>query len=960
MESLDFLTAVLPSQGKYCTFTMRGDKLRKNIFVDDLENLYQTNLKFSENGQNTFYALSTFDDAGTREAVHAQAVRALFMDIDCGEGKAYPNKKAAVAAVTAFLHASGLGKLGMPWLVDSGGGVHVYWPLTEELAVDEWKPLAEGLKRAAKLHGLHIDMTVTADAARVLRMPGTMNWKYDPPKPVLLRQRGATFKLEDIAAKLSGHIAPPKPPSTALVIPGERPSTALTTTAKALMGNSATFFKNIMIKTVAGTGCGQIAHYIDNAQQDGMEPVWRGILSWTKVCDDGDKASRKISAMHPYDEDRMLQKLAEIKGPYPCAKMDSENPGICGSCRHWGKLTNPLVLGREVQTVTEPTVLEMPRQQEEQEPVHVTRPTPPYGFEYGRQGGVFYRKPAEKDDGEDRLLMLTPYDFFMTRMFRDGPNYQAEFKVIKGDKQFTFAVPTKEITSQKECIKVLASNNVIASYAALDTYLYQYVRQSMHTASTDGEEVAVPPRFGWQDDGNFATHDTVYDKRGPEYDYRYVSDRLQNIISATQPAGSLSAYTDMVHMMRRKAVADPMGWGHMAIIGASLGSILMHFTTHGSRAATIHVCSIDSGSGKTISQAIGVSAWGDPNRYTVAATTSERTMMQRASLLGSMVMPIDEVTEKIRGADRGWLPKFVFDYAAGMHKIKGTASGNTEIQHDALWTGIAILTSNAPGLEAMMGARQHSSEGEARRFLEWNIPKGYKVTWTPEERRIRDLMATNYGVAGPVFARWCVTHQAKVKEVVDKVTAHWNAVAGATDDERFWTATAVSIISAFLLAGPKYANIIEVPTPPIVEFLLSLITRHRRVIAGNQKSALDTLNAYTAEHIGQFVKTEGSHVMQHLIGGFAIQPSSSRQAVKGRLEYNVTPGYVDYYIDQRLLKLHCADNSIGYEAFLKELEQVATVQIVRKNLLAGTKGPDLKAVCVKVTRTVADVESDDL
>jgi hypothetical protein len=225
------------------------------------------------------------------------------------------------------------------------------------------------------------------------------------------------------------------------------------------------------------------------------------------------------------------------------------------------------------------------------------------------------------------------------------------------------------------------------------------------------------------------------------------------------------------------------------------------------------------------------------------------------------------------------------------------------------------------------------------------------VTWTPEERRIRDLMATNYGVAGPVFARWCVTHQAKVKEVVDKVTAHWNAVANATDDERFWTATCVSIISAFLLAGPKYANIIEVPTPPIVEFLMSLINRHRRVIAGNQKSAMDTLNAYTAEHIGQFVKTAGS---------FAIQPSSSRQSVKGRIEYNVTPGYVDYYIDQRLLKLHCADNSIGYDAFLKELEQAATVQIVRKNLLAGTKGPDLKAVCVKITRTVADVESDEL
>ena len=966
MESLEFLTAVLPSQGKYCTFTMR-DKMRKNIFVDDLQNLYDTNLKLSGLGQNTFYALSAFDDSGTREAVHAQTVRSLFMDLDCGvdpktgKQKAFPNKKAAITALQAFLEASGLATLGMPWLVDSGGGVHVYWPLYFDADMGEWQQAAEALKRAAKRFAFPIDMTCTADASRVLRMPGTLNWKYAPPKPVLLRHRGDTFNLRDIAGALAGFLPPPpKPPGTSLALPGKPPSTALTPTAKAMMGNSDTLFKSILVKTFAGTGCGQLQYYIDHAAEDGMEPIWRGLLSWAKVCDDGDKAARKISAMHPYDEERMLQKLSEIKGPYACHKMDSENPGICGSCRHWGKFTNPLVLGREVQTITAAVTVSVP--QEEDAP-HVTldRPEPPRDFEYGRNGGVYYRKKSDKEDEEDKLFLLTPYDFFMTRMFRDGFNYQAEFKVIKGSKIFTFAVPTKDITKMDSCIKVLASNNVIAAHAGCDMYLYHYVRQSINTASSTGSEVPVPPRFGWQDDGNFAVHDTVYSTRGPEYDYQFVSDRLGNLISATQPSGTLEGYAEMVHMMRRKAAHDPMVWGHLAIIGAGLGSILMHFTPHGSRAATMHICSTTSGSGKTISQAMGVSAWGDPNRYTVAATTSEKTMMQRASLLGSIVLPIDEVTEKIREHDRGWLPRFVFDYAAGMHKIKGTAAGNTEVQHDALWTGLALLTSNAPGLEAMMGARSHTSEGEARRYLEWQIPRGYTLKWTEEERRIRDTLAENYGVAGPTFARWCVTHQEKVRDIVARVTAHWNEISGATDDERFWTAASVSIISAFLLAGPKYANIINVPTISIIDFLLALVKRHRRVIAGNQRTALDILNAYTAEHLGSFVKTEGSHVMQHLLGGQALQPGSSRFAVKGRIEYNVTPGHVDYYIEVRTLKLHCADNSTSYEAFLKELQSLerTTVQVCRKNLLSGTKGSDMKVQCVRITRTIADAESDD-
>lgn len=966
MESLEFLTAVLPSQGKYCTFTMR-DKLRKNLFVDDLQNLYDTNLKLSGLGNNTFYALASFDASGTREAAHAQSMRSLFMDLDCGEGKAFPNKKAAIAALQAFLEATFLDTLGLPWLVDSGGGVHVYWPLSEDLAIEHWKPLAEGMKRLAKQHAFPIDMTVTADAARVLRMPGTMNWKYEPPRPVLLRHRGATFhratlvQILDANSLASSSAGLTKPPSTALVIPGKPPSTALTPAAKAMMGNSATFFKNILVKTVNGAGCNQLKHYIDNASKDGMEPIWRGLLSWAKVCDDGDKAARKLSAMHPYDEERMLQKLSEIKGPYACYKMDTENPGVCDECPNRGKFTNPLVLGREVQTVTEATTIAVPQEDEDAPQVIVERPEPPKDFEYGRTSGVFYRKKSDKEDEPDKLVMLTPYDFFMTRMFSDGPVHTAEFKVIKGDKIFTFAVPTETVAKMDSCIKVLATNNVLAANSGCDMYLYHYVRQSVNAASAAGTSVPVPPRFGWQDDGNFAVHDTVYSARGPAYDYKFVSNRIANLISATESCGTVEGYAEMVHMMRRKAADNPIIWGHLALIGAGLGSILMHFTPHGSRAATLHVCSTSSGSGKSIAQSMSASAWGDPKRYMVAASTSERTMMQRASLLGSLPLIMDEVTKKIRANDRSWLPDLLFDYSAGMHKIKGSATGNTEIQHDALWTGICLVSSNAPMLEAMMGARKHTSEGEARRHLEWQLPEKFRMSWSAEERRIRDLMATNYGVAGPMFARWCVTHQDKVQDVINRVYDHWVQISEATDDERFWTAKAVSIIAAFLLAGPKYANIINVPTLGIIEFLLALVKRHRKIIAGNQRTALDVLNAYTAEHIGGFVKTEGSHVMQNLLGGQAVQAGSARFAVKGRVEYNVVPGHVDYFIEVRALKLHCADHSMSYELFFKELQALerTTVQPCRKNLLAGTKGADMKVNCLRITRTIEDAEADD-
>ena len=191
MDTTDFLSAVLPTQGKYCNFIQK-DTLKKNIFLDTLDNLYDTAVKHSEQGKQSFYALSTFDDAGTRAAAHAVYIKAIFIDMDCGidaktgKPKAFPSKRAAVAALVKFLGDSGLDALGSPWLVDSGGGVHGYWPYEEEVTVAEWKPVAEAFKRCAKAHNFPIDMTVTADAARVLRNPGTLNHNcllYTSPSP---------------------------------------------------------------------------------------------------------------------------------------------------------------------------------------------------------------------------------------------------------------------------------------------------------------------------------------------------------------------------------------------------------------------------------------------------------------------------------------------------------------------------------------------------------------------------------------------------------------------------------------------------------------------------------------------------------------------------------------------------------------------------------------------------------
>jgi hypothetical protein len=239
----------------------------------------------------------------------------------------YETKKAAALALNGFMVKTGLDLLGTPYIVDSGGGLHCYWPFTQDIAVDEWKPVAENLKRLCKQQKLNIDMTVTADAARVLRIPDTFNfkknddgsWKYGEPKQVKLLAEGDRFDFDTISQAIAAKLTTIAPVSatSALGLPGKRPDAApavpATMAGAKLFENSTTKFGTIYLKTKKGTGCAQLNHFVENAEDDGMEPLWRGWLSIAQKCSDGDRAAVWLSELHPYDEVRMREKQAQIK-----------------------------------------------------------------------------------------------------------------------------------------------------------------------------------------------------------------------------------------------------------------------------------------------------------------------------------------------------------------------------------------------------------------------------------------------------------------------------------------------------------------------------------------------------------------------------------------------------------------------------------------------------------------------
>jgi hypothetical protein len=69
-------------------------------------------------------------------------------------------------------------------VVQSGGGLHCYWRLRQPFELpDEAMSVTRSLRRLA----LHFNGDLAAtDPARILRVPGSLNFKYEPPRAVVL------------------------------------------------------------------------------------------------------------------------------------------------------------------------------------------------------------------------------------------------------------------------------------------------------------------------------------------------------------------------------------------------------------------------------------------------------------------------------------------------------------------------------------------------------------------------------------------------------------------------------------------------------------------------------------------------------------------------------------------------------------------------------------------------------
>ena len=914
MQTQTFLQTVLGDEGHYCITSIKDGKVNQK-FYSSIVDLVDSAADIDAKGSNAYFALATFNETGSRKADNVKLLRSFFVDIDCGPTKEYPSQKEALSALKAFCVKTSMPK---PAVVDSGRGIHAYWPLVRPVSFSQWEPIAERFKQLCLSNGLRIDPVVTADAARILRIPGTHNHKDSPPKIVRLLGGGSSpVSFEDFCDIVG--VAPEKAILSKAALDSR--STAL---LSLLSGNTQNKFKLILEKTAKGKGCNQIKTLISK-QEEISEPLWRAGLSIAKFCVDSDKAIHFISRNHKdYDHDDTERKAEMIKGPYLCSKFDEYNPGICGECPHRGRIKSPIVLGKEIveaseedNVIPEPT---LKRVHLEDDPNVI--PVYPKPYFRGKTGGVYVRTMNADGEPEERLVYHN--DIYVVRRIKDPE--RGECVVLRlhlpQDGVQEFLLPLTAATSREEFRKMMSMQGVaVLKMDDLMTYITTWVNELQSRAMADDAR----RQFGWTPD-----HDAFVLGK---VEYRASRKGTNHPSSSTEPyfpmfrsKGTLEGWIEAMEFYRNPGLEF-----HQLVLCAGFGSVLMEFLPNIS-AAGLHIYSSESGFGKTTSMWAAMSIWGNYKDLVIAAKDTGNFVMNRAEVYKNLPLCIDEVTS----LDPKELSGFAMSITDGKQKGRMSSGSNAERFRGDSWNLLAITTANTSLIERV-SAFKNVPKAEAQRILEKNVQK-YQSEGKFSTDNFNALLSENYGHAGPIFVTHVLKNKEAVTNLVVKLQRKIDNKYGLSDQNRFWSAFCAVSVAGCIIANK--CGLLSYDPEVIMSEAGKLIEENRVSLNSINKSTTDTLNEYVNENWNNILKLKSTDDLR--VSGANLSGLETLVVPTAQPRYHLVARYeTDTKIICLLpkpLKEWCVKQHINFASLTAEME--AGLGAVRKKMRLG-KGTNL-------------------
>lgn len=332
----------LPDKGIY---SFQSDQIEKALELIE-------NVKHSVNVYCEMCLQQSFPLRGKRGKVdEASVMPGIWLDLDiAGPNHSANNYLPSIEVAFDFLNETWPFR---PTIVNfTGGGLHCYWLFHEPWIFQQHaeRLLGQSLSRMFQRYIIKVagerdnKIDNTSDLPRILRVPGTFNYKSGQPVPVRMiaynpecRYTSGEFieylSQHDQPANPAPHITNPQQSGAQTITPvvGDFPPAN-----PALIYDHCSFFKHCIIDAATLT-----------------EPEWFCFLSIIGRCIDGEYWSHEISKTYPaytYQETAAkLQHAISNAGPRTCESIRHDLGGeqYCGSCPFWAHIKSPIRLGDE-------------------------------------------------------------------------------------------------------------------------------------------------------------------------------------------------------------------------------------------------------------------------------------------------------------------------------------------------------------------------------------------------------------------------------------------------------------------------------------------------------------------------------------------------------------------------------------------------------------------------------------
>jgi hypothetical protein len=912
--SFDLLDAVLPAEGRYCVFGV--GKYPAQSFVGTREEVTARAEELVRKRMNAFFGCAKYGPENNRTHENAHFFRALWLDLDCGEakaaeGKGYLTQEAGLLKLREFCKVLSLPR---PIIVDSGYGLHIYWLLEEVLTQREWVPLAKRLKELCVKHNLIVDPAVF-EASRVLRIPGTFNFKNGGEVEVTVINE-ETERLPYARVKeLLGY--EPSEDEVPDYLPQKR-----STMMQALMGNRVKRFKLIMKHSAEGNGCQQLVHCYEN-QATLEEPMWRAALSIAAFCEDGRKSAHKMSDQYPgYDPDEVDKKLDYIiakGGPYTCGTFESLNPTGCEGCPHKGAIKSPIVLGADVaEAESDEVVVETTEGVQK-----YVIPTYPFPYVRGKNGGI-YKKPMEE---EEELVLVYEYDFYpVKRMKHPELGEVALFRLhLPQDGVNEFVLPITAVVVKEKLREGIAHHGVVTTGKQIE-FLTHYVAASLKNMQFERKAEIMRTQFGWVDkDSKFILGDREITKDGVFHSppSAVTKDVAQHIHSR----GTLEKWQEVFNMYNLPGL-EPHAFA--ALTG--FGSPLLKFT--GLEGALINVIHPESGSGKSTTLYMCNSIMGHPKRLGSIWKDTANAKIQVLGVMNNLANTIDEITNTTPAE----FSELVYSITQGRGKNRVKSNANELRVNNTSWQGISLASANASFYEKL-GALKTAPDGEMMRLLEYHISPNDIIDPARGKELFDHQLFDNYGHAGEVYLQWLVNNLEEAKDLLMKVQARLDKQLQVTQKERFWSATAACNITGGLIA--KNIGLIDFDMKRIYDWLVGMLASMRKDV--------DIPDATPQSVLGSFINAHMNHAL--VVNGTidtktGLLPMPLAEP-RGELIIRYEPDSKSLFVPASVFKKYCVERQVNYKDTLRSLSvEGVYLEPVNKRMSTGMKisSPPVRAL----------------